>query len=62
MALWANGISVAAGCEDYQPKVNGDGKPILPMTAEQKYEFDLQGFIILPGAQIRSHSVCKLSV
>lgn len=41
MALWANGISSALQMDDhaYQPKLNGAGQPVIPMTAEQKYEF-----------------------
>ena len=42
MALWADGISTAADDADYQPKLNGAGEPVIPMTPEQKFEFDLQ--------------------
>ena len=31
------------------PITNGDGLPIVSMTKEQKYEFDLKGWIALPG-------------
>ena len=28
---------------------NGDGQPLIPMSEEQKYLFDLKGWIALPG-------------
>ena len=31
------------------PAVNGDGLPVVPMSEEQKYLFDLKGWITLPG-------------
>ena len=31
------------------PAVNGDGLPVVPMSEEQKYLFDLKGWIALPG-------------
>ncbi len=31
------------------PTQNADGSPIVPMTEEQKYVFDLKGWIALPG-------------
>ena len=31
------------------PAVNGDGLPVVPMSEEQKYLFDLKGWIDLPG-------------
>lgn len=31
------------------PTTNGDGLPVVPMTDEQKYVFDLKGWICLPG-------------
>ena len=31
------------------PSTNADGKPIVPMTDEQKYTFDLKGWLCLPG-------------
>ncbi len=30
------------------PAVNGDGLPVVPMTEEQKYLFDLKGWVALP--------------
>ncbi|NQZ70986.1 MAG: hypothetical protein HRT89_23290, partial [Lentisphaeria bacterium] len=48
--------------DDYLPKNNADGLPIVPMTDVQKYIFDLKGWICLPGlidadqcAKIREH-------
>jgi len=34
---------------DKLPRTNGDGLPVVPMTEEQKYIFDLKGWIALPG-------------
>jgi hypothetical protein len=31
------------------PTTNADGLPVVPMTEEQKYLFDLKGLIALPG-------------
>ena len=31
------------------PTANADGLPVVPMTAEQKYLFDLKGWILLPA-------------
>ena len=31
------------------PAVNADGLPAVPMSDEQKYQFDLKGWITLPG-------------
>ena len=31
------------------PTTNGDGQPLIPMSEEQKYLFDLKGWIALPG-------------
>lgn len=31
------------------PTSNADGLPVVPMTDEQKYLFDLKGWILLPG-------------
>ena len=33
----------------FLPMTNGDGQEIIPMTEEQKYLFDLKGWISLPG-------------
>ena len=56
MALWANGISTAADDADYQPKLNGAGEPVIPMTPEQKFEFDLQ-VLLCPAESCKpSHS------
>ncbi len=33
----------------FLPTSNADGLPIVPMTAAQKYLFDLKGWIVLPG-------------
>lgn len=35
--------------EPLQPTTNADGLPVVPMTAAQKYIFDLKGWISLPG-------------
>ena len=50
------------------PNVNADGIPIVPMTAEQKYIFDLKGWIVLPGligeeqlGPIREHQMAFLN-
>jgi hypothetical protein len=32
-----------------KPAVNADGLPVVPMTDDQKFEFDLRGWILLPG-------------
>jgi hypothetical protein len=44
------------------PSLTSDGAPIVPMTEEQKYVFDLKGWLLLPGLladdelePIRSH-------
>ena len=58
MALWANGISTAADDADYQPKLNGAGEPVIPMTPEQKFEFDLQ---VLHYAQPPSHASHRIA-
>lgn len=34
--------------EDLLPTKNADGIPIVPMSAEQKYVFDLKGWLLLP--------------
>lgn len=31
------------------PATNADGLPVVPMTDDQKYIFDLKGWIVLPG-------------
>ena len=31
------------------PTTNADGLPVVPMSEEQKYAFDLKGWICLPG-------------
>ncbi|MYF73796.1 MAG: hypothetical protein F4175_10595, partial [Gemmatimonadetes bacterium] len=31
------------------PTTNADGLPVAPMSEEQKYTFDLKGWICLPG-------------
>lgn len=31
------------------PKTNADGKPIVELTQEQKYLFDLRGWLLIPG-------------
>lgn len=31
------------------PTTNGDGRPIVPMSEGQRYAFDVQGWICLPG-------------
>jgi len=35
--------------QQYLPTTNADGLPIVPMTAEQKYVFDLKGWLLLPA-------------
>ncbi|MSS70578.1 MAG: hypothetical protein EXS64_03715 [Candidatus Latescibacteria bacterium] len=35
--------------ETLLPTTNGDGLPVTPMSAAQKYLFDLKGWICLPG-------------
>jgi hypothetical protein len=44
------------------PTTNADGRPVVPMTDEQRYWFDLKGWICLPGlldaaelAAVREH-------
>ena len=34
---------------DKLPTTNADELPVVPMTEEQKYVFDLKGWIALPG-------------
>lgn len=31
------------------PTTNADGKPVIALTAEQKYLFDLRGWLLIPG-------------
>ena len=33
----------------FLPTTNGDDQPVVPMSEEQKYLFDLKGWITLPG-------------
>ncbi len=49
------------------PTTNADGLPVVPMTEEQKYRFDLKGWICLPGlltkeqvGPIREHQLAFL--
>ena len=50
MALWKDGISSKeVEHEVLFPTKNGAGLPVVPMSAEQKDEFDLNGFIVLPS-------------
>lgn len=35
--------------ETLLPTTNADGRPVVPMTAAQIYQFDLKGWICLPG-------------
>ena len=35
--------------ENLLPTTNGDGLPVVPMSAAQKYLFDIKGWICLPG-------------
>ena len=35
--------------KQFLPTTNGDDQPIMPMSEEQKYLFDLKGWIALPG-------------
>ncbi|MBP97379.1 phytanoyl-CoA dioxygenase [Candidatus Poribacteria bacterium] len=35
--------------KQFLPTTNGDDQPIMPMSEEQKYLFDLKGWITLPG-------------
>ena len=46
------------------PTTNADGLPVVPMTEEQKYLFDLRGWMCLPGliegdqlAEIQEHQM-----
>ena len=32
------------------PQKNADGKPVIPLTAEQKYLFDMRGWLLIPNA------------
>jgi hypothetical protein len=32
-----------------EPQTNGDGLPIVPMSATNKYKFDVHGWLLLPG-------------
>lgn len=52
----------------YLPTKNADGRDIVPMTEEQKYVFDLKGWIAIPGllteeelGPIREHQMAFLS-
>jgi len=52
----------------FLPIENADGLPIVPMTEEQKYVFDLKGWIALPGLlteeqliAIREHQMAFLT-
>ena len=31
------------------PQKNADGKPVIPLTAEQKYLFDMRGWLLIPN-------------
>src|SRR5690349_21009495 len=31
------------------PTTNGDGKPVIELTQEHKYIFDLRGWLLIPG-------------
>jgi hypothetical protein len=49
---------------DLLPTTNADGLPVIPMSDEQKYVFDLKGWICLPGlmteeqlAPVREHQM-----
>lgn len=49
---------------DLLPTTNADGLPVVPMSEEHKYIFDLKGWICLPGllkddqvAEIREHQM-----
>jgi len=35
--------------ENLLPSTNADGLPVVPMSAAQKYQFDIKGWICLPG-------------
>ena len=44
------------------PTVNADGRPVVEMSDEQKYLFDIKGWLLLPGllsdvdvAAVRDH-------
>jgi hypothetical protein len=35
--------------DDIFPQTNADGKPVIPLTQEQKYIFDSKGWLLIPG-------------
>ena len=43
------------------PQTNGDGLPVIPMSDEQRYIFDLKGWISLPGllSEEQLVSICE---
>ena len=53
--------------KQFLPTTNGDDQPIMPMSEEQKYLFDLKGWIALPGLldsktvdRVRQHQMAFL--
>ena len=58
MTALADDASTITHAYALKPSTNADGLPVLPMTAEQKYVFDLKGWLLLPslltGAQIEA--------
>lgn len=63
---YSDGDEMARVQQGFQllPSTNGDGVPIVPMSAADKYVFDLQGWILYPGllseeqlAPIREHQL-----
>ena len=56
--------ATAPAATELLPAVNADGLPVVPMSDEQKYLFDLKGWITLPGLleerrleRIRAHQM-----
>ena len=56
--------ATAPAATELLPATNADGLPVVPMSDEQKYLFDLKGWITLPGLldaaqveRIRAHQM-----
>ena len=44
-----NGFRLGHADASRLPQANADGEPVIPLTAEQRYAFDTQGWVVLPG-------------
>eukprot|EP01051_Picozoa_sp_SAG22_P014840 SAG22_NODE_1857_length_3437_cov_3.162073_5_plen_338_part_00 len=44
-----NGFRLGHADASRLPQANADGDPVTPLTPEQRYAFDTQGWVVLPG-------------